>query len=118
MKKYLLLFLSGCWLLVAAPAVAQQHKPEAASFPNGEGMKNAKLSYKIIVSLHNTWGYDIYNDGKLMIHQPTPPGMPGNDGFKTKAAAKKIAELVMSKIKKGEMPPTVTMEEMKKLKAI
>ena len=42
--------------------------------------------------------------------------MPGNEGFKTKADASKVAQLVIGKIKKGEMPPTVTIEEMQKLK--
>ena len=54
----------------------------------------------------------------MTIHQPSIPGMPGNDGFKTKADAEKVAQLVIKKIKKGEMPPTVTVEEMKKMKVI
>jgi len=57
-------------------------------------------------------------DGRLMIHQSSAPGLPGNEGFKTKADAEKVAKLVISKIKKGEMPPTVSIEEMKKLKVI
>ena len=44
--------------------------------------------------------------------------MPGNEGFKTKADAEKVAQLVIDKIRKGEMPPTVTIKEMKKLKVI
>ena len=44
--------------------------------------------------------------------------MPGNEGFKTKADAEKVAQLVITKIKKGEMPPTVSVEEMKKLKVV
>ena len=44
--------------------------------------------------------------------------MPGNPGFKTKAGAEKVAQLVISKIKKGEPLPTVTIDEVKKLKVI
>jgi hypothetical protein len=44
--------------------------------------------------------------------------MPGNEGFKTKADAEKVAKLVIDKIKRGEMPPTVSVEEMKKLQVI
>jgi hypothetical protein len=79
--------------------------------------KNA-LSYKIINIANNTFGYDIYNNDRLMIHQPSIPGFPGNEGFKTKASAEKTAQLVISKINKGEMPPTVSMEDLKLLKAI
>jgi hypothetical protein len=53
-----------------------------------------------------------------MIHQLSIPAMPGNDGFKTKADATKVAQLVIDKIKKGEMPPTVSIEELKKLNVI
>jgi len=42
--------------------------------------------------------------------------MPGNKVCKTKADASKVSQLVIGKIKKGEMPPTVTIEEMQKLK--
>lgn len=44
--------------------------------------------------------------------------MRGNVNFKTKADAEKVAKLVIDKIKKGEMPPTVTIEELQKLKVI
>jgi len=44
--------------------------------------------------------------------------MPGNEGFTTKQDAEKVALLVMDKIRKGEMPPTVLVEELKKLKVI
>jgi len=66
----------------------------------------------------NTFAYDIYSDGKLFIHQPSIPGVAGNEGFKIKAGAEKVAQLVVGKINKGEMPPTVSIDEMKKLKAI
>ncbi|MBX7141526.1 MAG: DUF4907 domain-containing protein [Chitinophagales bacterium] len=76
------------------------------------------LTYQIIDSQNNTFGYDVYRDGKLMIHQTSIPAMPGNDGFKTRDDAAKVAEMVMYKIRKGEMPPTVTVEEMKELGVI
>ena len=79
---------------------------------------NTKLTWKIIDAPNHTYGYDVLADDRLMIHQKSIPAMPGNEGFKTKADASKVAQLVISKIKKGEMPPTVTIEEMKKLKVI
>jgi hypothetical protein len=36
-------------------------------------------------------------DGKILIHKP---GLPGNEDFKTKAAAEKVATLIITKIKK------------------
>jgi len=80
--------------------------------------KESTISYKLIPAVNNTWGYDIIVDNHVKIHQPSIPGLPGNEGFKTKAGAEKVARLVISKLKKGEMPPTITVDEMKKLKAI
>lgn len=96
----------------------KQNPGTGPTFPSSEELKNLKLSYKIISSPHSTFGYDIYSDDKLLIHQPAIPGMQGNDGFTGKPEAERVASLVVKKINAGEMPPTVTLEEMKKLKAI
>jgi hypothetical protein len=80
--------------------------------------KHSKLNYKIIQSDHSTWGYDIYDDTKLFVHQPTIPALPGNKGFDTKQAAEKVAKKVIEKIRKGESPPTVTIYEMKQMGVI
>jgi hypothetical protein len=87
-------------------------------FPSTETHKNATLSHKIIPGNNATFGYDIYSDGKLLIHQPTIPGLAGVDGFKTRAGAENAAKLVEKKIANGQMPPTVSTEELKKIKAI
>lgn len=101
-------------------AQQQPKQPEnnEAKFPAASTYANTKLTYKIIDAPGKTYGYDIYADSRLMIHQSSAPGLPGNQGFKTKADAEKVAKLVIGKIKKGEMPPTVSIEEMKKLKVI
>jgi len=51
----------------------------------------------------------------LLISQKSIPALPGNDGFKEQAQAMQVAELVMQKIRNGEMPPTVTVEELNAL---
>jgi hypothetical protein len=89
-----------------------------ASFPSGDAFKNSSITYKLIPGINNTWGYDILVDKMLKIHQPSIPGLPGNEGFKTKAGAIRVARLVIDKMKNGEMPPAITTEEMKKLNAI
>ncbi len=90
--------------------------------PTGEKDKAKKkvtdYTYKIIPSINNTWCYDVYKNGKMLIHQTNIPGLPGNEGFKKKADAKKVARLVIKKLKSGEMPPSVTVDEMEKLKVL
>lgn len=111
-----LLCLQGSLLWAQqAPAGPAQTQPK---FPDGKQFAGSELTYKIIDAAGNTYGYDIYSNNKLTIHQPSVPGLPGNSGFKTKQGAESVAKLVVKKIKNGEMPPTVTIEEMKKLKAI
>jgi len=79
---------------------------------------NLKFTYQITNVLNETFGYDIYADGCMMIHQTCIPCVPGNEGFKVKEDAIKVAQLVINKIKKGKMPPSVTVDEIKKLKVI
>ena len=43
------------------------------------------------------------------------PGLPGAEGCRTKADAEKLAAFVIGKIQKGEMPPSITTEELKTL---
>jgi hypothetical protein len=105
-------------LLECTVAQTKEKSNQGIQFPDAAAFQQTKLGYKIIDAPNRTWSYDVYSNGKLMIHQPNKPGMPGNEGFKSKIAAEKVAKLVISKIKQGEMPPTVSEEEMKKLKAL
>jgi len=107
-------------MLFSVKGFGQSAKPGAnqeTKFPESGAYAKSNMTYKIIDAANKTFCYDIFVDGKLMIHQPSIPGLAGNEGFKTKESAEKVAQLVVKKIKAGEMPPTVTKEEMQKLKA-
>jgi len=129
MKKYALFFLVYLCFNISANAQqankskkkstqkTTQNKNETPSFPSSESFKNAKLTYKIIPAPNNTWCYDIFKDGNMCIHQNSIPGLAGINGFTTKAKAEKVARLVVSKIQKGEMPPTVSQQELKSVGA-
>ena len=112
------LLLALVMFLAGAAMAQKKDEPAEAKFPKASEYSKTKLTYKIINAPKKTFCYDIYADGKLMIHQPSAPGLPGNEGFKTKGAAGRVARLVIEKIKKGEMPPTIDIKEMKELKAI
>jgi hypothetical protein len=125
MKKQLLifvLFLISSISLIGQPTnkskkkatqKSAQNNQKTPEFPSSESFKNAKLTYKIIPAQNNTWCYDIFKDGSMCIHQNSIPGVAGINGFKTKEKAEKVAQLVVTKIQNGEMPPTVSQEEMK-----
>jgi hypothetical protein len=95
-----------------------QNNQKTPEFPSSESFKNAKLTYKIIPAPNNTWCYDIFKDGSMCIHQNSIPGVAGINGFTTKEKAEKVAQLVVTKIQNGEMPPTVSLEEMKAVGAL
>ncbi|MDR3678613.1 MAG: DUF4907 domain-containing protein [Flavipsychrobacter sp.] len=108
--------LPALLLLAVSSFIFTGTMAQTPAFSNGKIPGN--LSYKIISSADHTWGYDILMGGKVKIHQPSRPAMPGTKGFKDKASATKVANLAIQKIKKGEIPPTITIEELKKLNAI
>jgi hypothetical protein len=114
----LLMVFSGpsCWAGTSLAAVDLPSKNEAERTKNPYA--KAVITTKIIPSLNGTFGYDILSDEKLLVHQPCVPGLPGSEGFATKEAAQTVADFVVKKIRKNEMPPTVTMENLKALGAL
>ena len=110
--------MSSTMLFAQAPSAPAQPDSSAAKFPEATAYASTKLTYKIIDAPKHTHGYDVFADDRLMIHQTSVPALPGNEGFKTKEDATKVALLVIEKIKKGEMPPTVSIDEMKQLNVI
>ena len=105
-------------LFAQGPSAPAPPDGSAAKFPAASAYANTKLTYKIIDAPKQTYGYDVFADGRLMIHQTSVPALPGNEGFRTKQDATKVALLVIDKIKKGEMPPTISIDEMKSLSVI
>lgn len=71
---------------------------------------SSQVTYEIVLN-ENGYGYKIFVDEKLYISQPNIPAMSGTAGFQSEADARKIAELAVSKIKQGILPPTITVEE-------
>jgi len=72
-----------------------------------------KIEYFIINVPNDQFGYYIMIDGQMYIEQKTIPAIEGNQGFKTREDAEKISKLVIQKIREGEIPPTVSVEELK-----
>lgn len=107
----------GILLFFLSLQPAAQPASSPYSEPSGQtpSVADQPLTYKLIETNGKGFGYDIYVNKALYIHQPVIPGVPGNHGFKTRAEAKKVALLVISKIKKGINPPAVTVSELKKL---
>ena len=106
MKKIFLLFV----LLVASIGTFAQSQ-------NLQLQKKDSITIKTFKT-DNGWGYDIYLNDKKYIHQQNIPAISGDKGFSNKADAEKTAELVITKIKKNIMPPSVTPNELDSLRVL
>lgn len=73
---------------------------------------NADIDIRIVASVNDPFGYDILTCSKPLVHQPSLPGMPRNEGFKMKEYVLKVAALAFKKIRNIEMPSTATLEEL------
>lgn len=89
-----------------------------ATFLFSQSTGSQKISYSLIASANNTFGYEIFVNGQKMISQKSIPCLQGNSGFSQKSQAETVAKLVVTKITAGQMPPSITIEELKKLKTI
>jgi hypothetical protein len=109
-------FLLLCYFGIVLSVSAQ--KPKLAIAKNQDyGILykyNDSLQYETYPQT-NGWGYRLYIGYKLVVNQPNIPALKGNMLFKNEADAKKIARLASSKIAKGQMPPTLKVEEIQKL---
>ena len=61
------------------------------------------------------FGFDIFQDGKMMIHQNSIPAIQGNKAFATEEEAKAVGALMLFKVSKGIMPPTISVEDLDSL---
>ncbi len=111
-KKFYILII----FFLVNSILLQAQKPASTkdTFSTAE-IQQRKITYKIIDAPNKTYCYDIFIDGKLLIHQPSVPGMPGKQGFLIKSDAEKVAALVIKKVEKGIMPPTIDAKELDSL---
>jgi|YelNatPaOPRAMG01_1025707.scaffolds.fasta_scaffold49727_4 hypothetical protein len=89
-----------------------------AAGPKNNVPAQDKITYRIIPLPDHSFGYDIFVNGKHFIHQPHIPALPGKTGFSTKEKAGKVAAFVARKIRRHEIPPTVTVDDLKKMKVL
>lgn len=78
-------------------------------------MTSTTIQYFIIKGNENSYGYAIFLDGQMYIEQKTIPGRSGTKGFESITQAEKCANLVIEKMKQGEMPPTVEEGDLKNI---
>ena len=86
-------------------------KKEKQKTVTNKVMASKQIQFLIIKSEQSGYGYDIYRDGNLYIHQTTIPSIGGNKGFADTASAAKIARFIIKKMRKTDALPTISKEE-------
>ncbi len=118
------IILSISIILISLASAAQSvndstfHELQRIKESNIKKAAEAQIRYFIIKADSNRFGYGIYLNGELFIQQTIVPAMGGNKGFTDTATAGKTAQLVIQKLKEGEMPPTITIDDLKKIKVV
>ena len=107
--KFICLFflISSCNQLNQEKKSVKVDKNEISySFP--------KIIIKIFRNFDNIkgWGYDIYVNDTLYIHQPHIPAINGIKGFSSEHQALEVGNFVIMKIKNKIMPPTVNVSDL------
>lgn len=102
---------------------AKQEQPQTVkTIPAGDTLIPQKVTIEIFSNdttadaALNGYGYNILMDGKMYVHQPHIPAVPGNKGFVSVADAKKAGNFIKYKVEHHIMPPSVTVEELDSLK--
>lgn len=118
-RRVLLIASLFCVAVTGRAQLAERNPQEAATrsssapaLPAAGTHQHAALTAQVIDAPHGTFGYEVYSNGKLFVRQTNLPGRPGVDGCATREQAQKLSALVIEKIQRGEMPPTVSNNEL------
>lgn len=98
-------------------AVAQSDSMIVAPDTSKNPYKDAVVEIKTFTNEADLkgYGYDIYLNQKLYVHQPHVPAVAGSKGFSTPENAKRTGEFVAYKIRNNIMPPSVSPRELDSL---
>jgi len=119
MKNSVLLLIA--FAVVSCSNKSQHNSSASDSTSSASPASNDSITTKVFQLKDSSgiaiqeWGYDISVHGKLYLHQPNIPAVPGNHGFSSEDEARKVAGLAALKIRNHIIPPTISTEELDSL---
>ena len=104
----------------------EQKSPEVINTPdktetssevksNDVTTEHSEWTYKVVFISEKNWGYQLFQNGTMMINQTTIPSVQGIKGFDSQEKADRTAKHILTKLEKGIFPPTVNQEELENL---
>ena len=114
-----------CMLLITHPGASypsfSQHGKKAAVQNNSCQYKTCRKS-GVAIFRNKKWRCNFrlrcVRQWELYLHQTCIPAINGNTGFAGTTSAGSTARLTIKKMRQGEIHPTITLSELKKLKII
>lgn len=61
------------------------------------------------------WGYEVWQNGAMVIKQEHIPAVQGIHAFSSQEQAQKAAEIIKAKIEQGIFPPTMSIAELQSI---
>jgi hypothetical protein len=113
LRSFIINWYSAAFVLIVV-LTSCQNNAQTVTATNGDMLEIVDSTYQSGTG----WGYKIYVGGHIYITQPFIPGIPGKNYFITEADAKKVSTLVVQKIVKHQIPPTVSGNELRALNII
>lgn len=114
MRLQLVWIIAMCCSMSCTDGAEQQapaSKPAAAAEqPAPETRYDCKT-----IDVDGGYGYDIYVDGNLFVHQTHIPAVPGVHPFATESDAWRAGSFAVEKMKQGIVPPTISVEELQSI---
>jgi len=77
--------------------------------------KNSSVCEVRTVENASGWGYEVWQNGAMVIKQEHIPAVQGIHAFSSQEQAQKAAEIIKAKIEQGIFPPTMSMAELQSI---
>ena len=77
--------------------------------------KNSSVYDVRTVENASGWGYEVWQDGAMVIKQEHIPAVQGIRAFSSQEQAQKAAEIIKAKLDQGIFPPTMSMAELQSI---
>lgn len=100
-------------LFIHISLIGCNNKRQLRSEEKTNSIIETSYSYKVFQSLDSSWGFDLIDNGKILIHQSIKPALSGNKGFSKNEYAEEAAQLMIKKMENGIMPPSLSADEVK-----
>ena len=98
----------------SAPDVEDSSYNDNNTHSDGDFVPSS-YSYKVIFEENNGWGYQIFEEDKMVINQSHIPAVQGIQGFSSQKNAEITAEYILKKIEEGNFPPTISVQTLDSL---